>query len=401
MIRRVKLYARVNDGAGKFNRIAVEFHRNGRVIPPEGRVTGYLVRKSGRFEHVGAELESAVSRLHQEQAAVSNGLEIVPPKPTAPTGRVRISDAAHEYRVEIKTLGKSPATILMYSNNIDGFLSSCKATYMDEISRKDILAYMQWMRDQLESRVADGQNRTIRNRLTYLSVFLRKYGIKLYKGKGANASEPGLLFYDDRPRIIKKKPKKYDHETIQRLLDAADIDQKDYLMFLLWSGFRDEEVQFLQYSDFNWKNNTVTVHAKPQFGWRPKDAEERTVVLPSEVAKIMKRRSDRPQGYTDRYRKPTENDLVFPNGDGRPDSHLIYRLHAAAKRSGMNLKGQRAGHMFRKTAGSRVAQKLGLRAAMDFLGHSDVETTALYLAANDLNSKKSREAFDQMYKDGD
>jgi len=38
---------------------------------------------------------------------------------------------------------------------------------------------------------------------------------------------------------------------------------------------------------------------------------------------------------------------------------------------------------------------------MDFLGHSDVETTALYLAADDLNSKRSREAFEEMFKEGD
>jgi integrase len=214
-------------------------------------------------------------------------------------------------------------------------------------------------------------------------------------------ADPGLLFYDDRPKVTKKKPKKYDQATIDKLIEAADIDQKDYLMFLLWSGFRDEEAQYLQYSDFNWKNNTVTAHAKPHFGWRPKDAEERTVVLPGEISKMMKHRMERPQQYANGHRKPGSDDLVFPNGDGRPDSHLIYRLHVVAEKAGLNLKGQRAGHMFRKTAGSRVAKKLGLRAAMDFLGHSNVETTALYLAADDSSSKKSREAYEEMYVDGD
>jgi integrase len=323
------------------------------------------------------------------------------PKLTETTSRVRIADAVEEYKQEIRTLDKSKATVLMYSNAVDGFVSSCKKTFIDEIDRKDILAYIQWMRDNLQERVKGGQNRTVRNRLTYLGVFLGKQGIKLGKDKGADASAAGLLFYEDRPKVVKKKPKKYDQATIEQLLKHAHIDQNDYLMFLLWSGFRDEEVQFLQYTDFNWKNNTVTVHAKPHFGWRPKDAEERTVVLPDEVCKMMKRRMDRPQQYANGYRKPIDTDLVFPNGGGRPDSHLIYRLHAVAEKAGLDLKGQRAGHMFRKTAGSRVAKKLGLRAAMDFLGHSDVETTALYLAADDVNSKKSREAFEEMFKEGD
>ncbi len=398
MIHRVKLYARLGKDEN-FRRVPVHFHKNGRAIEPDG-VTGYLVRKGGKFEHVGADLESAVTRLRQEEAFLSG--DVVPVQSSTPGQRVRIVDAIAEYKQEIRTLDKSKATVLMYSNALDGFVLSCRKTFIDEIERKDILAYVQWMRDNLQERVKGGQNQTLRNRLTYLGVFLGKQGVKLAKERNKNGvSDPGLLFYDDRPKVIKKKPKKYDQTTIDQLIKVADADQKDYLMFLLWSGFRDEEVQFLQYSDFNWKNNTVTVHTKPLFGWRPKDAEERSVVIPGEISKMMKRRMERPQQYADGYRKPGNEDLVFPNGDGRPDSHLIYRLHAVAKKAGLNLKGQRAGHMFRKTAGSRVAKKLGLRAAMDFLGHSDVETTALYLAADDLGSKKSRDAFEEMFKEGD
>jgi integrase len=400
MIRRAKLYARINEGSGVFSRVSVAFRKNGRAIAPDGHVTGYLVRKGGKFEHVGQDLDTAVTRLRQEEALLSG--DVVPVQPSAPGQRIKIANAIAEYKQEIQTLDKSKATILMYSNALDGFATSCKKTFIDEIDRKDILSYIQWMRDNLQERVEGGQNQTIRNRLTYLGVFLGKQGIKLAKERNKNGtSDPGLLFYADRPKVVKKKPKKYDQATIDQLIEAADIDQKDYLMFLLWSGFRDEEAQYLQYSDFNWKNNTVTAHAKPHFGWRPKDAEERTVVLPGEVSKMMKRRMERPQRYADGNRKPGSDDLVFPNGDGRPDSHLIYRLHAVAKKAGINLIGQRAGHMFRKTAGSRVAKKLGLRAAMDFLGHSNVETTALYLAADDSNSKKSRDAFEEMYKDGD
>jgi integrase len=398
MIHRVKLYARLGKDEN-FSRVPVQFHKNGRPVEPAG-VTGYLIRKSGKFEHVGQDLDTAVTRLRQEEALLSG--DVVPVQVSTPGQRVRITDAITEYKSEIRTLDKSPATILMYSNALDGFAVSCKKTFIDEIERKDILAYIQWMRDNLQERVAGGQNQTLRNRLTYLGVFLGKQGVKLMKERNKNgAADPGLLFYDDRPKVTKKKPKKYDQATIDQLVKAADIDQKDYLMLLLWSGFRDEEVQYLQYSDFDWRKNTVTVHAKPQFGWRPKDAEERTVVIPNEIAKLMKQRTQRPQQYVGGVRKPADNDLVFPNGDGRPDSHLIYRLHAVAKKAGLNLKGQRAGHMFRKTAGSRVAKKLGLRAAMDFLGHSDVQTTALYLATDDMGSKKSRQAFEEMFIDGD
>lgn len=412
MIRRAKLYARINRN-GVFSRVAVPFDRRGVAIEPKpknGSVTSYAVRVGGKFEHAGDDLHTAVTFLRQKQAMIGGGVlpEIASQlRPAvAFTGetaadRTLLPQAAEEYKAALRVIDKAKSTVSMYSNTIDGFLASCNKNFIDEIDRKDVLTYIQWMRDKLKVRVKGSQNNTIKNRLTYLGVFLNKYGVKLKKNKGADASAPGLIFHDDRPKIVKKKPRKYDQETLDTLLGVADIDQKDYLMFLLWSGFRDEEVQFLQYSDFDWMNKTVTVHTKPQFNWLPKDYEERTITLPSEVSKQMKDRMDRPQQYSDGTRKPHPDDLVFPNGKGGPDSHLIYRLHAVAKKAGLNLVGKQAGHMFRKTAGSRVAKKLGLRAAMDFLGHSDVETTALYLAADASTSAKSRQAFEEMFTEGD
>ena len=213
--------------------------------------------------------------------------------------------------------------------------------------------------------------------------------------------DPGLLFRYDLPKVMKRKPKKYAADEIALLMEHADVDQKDYLLFLLWSGWRDEEVQFLQYSDFNFRNSTVMVQAKPHFGWRPKDYEERLITLPTEVSKRMRDRMERPQQYSNGYRKPTAEDLTFPNSDGRPDTHLIYRLHAVAEKAGLDLKGKRAGHMFRKTAGSREAKKLGLPHAMEFLGHSNLETTALYLADDTSDLKRKRAIADEMFAAGD
>lgn len=237
----------------------------------------------------------------------------------------------------------------------------------------------------------------MKNKLTYLGTLLTRHGIALVKKSVAD--DKGLLHRSDLPKPMKKKPRKYEQSEIDLLMTHADVDEKDYLMFLLWSGFK--EVQYLQYSDFHFRNSTVMVQAKLQFGWKPKDNEEREITLPSDVSKMIKERMTRARQYPNNHRKPTESDLVFPNGNGSPDSHLIYRLHSVAEKAGMNLKGQRAGHMFRKTAGSRVAKKLGLPAAMEFLGHSDIGTTALYLAADRSDSAKKRAVVDQMFSEGD
>jgi integrase len=394
VIRRVKLYARLNDN-GEFRRVPVVFGKTGRAVQPDGYVTTYLIRKAGKFISVGDDLDSAVIRLRQEQVAVGNGvvsggdirLQPMASLPGDPSGRVRIADAVEQYEQDLKTLQKAKYTTVMYTDVSQKFAKSYRKTYLDEIVRDDILHFMKWLRQNLKVRVQGAQSKTIVNYLTLLGIFLAKNGIKLVKPKGADANAPGLIFHDDRPKVLKKKPKKFDQDTIDKLLNVSDVDQKDYLLFLLWSGFRDQEVQFLEWQDFDWKNHTVTCHAKPHFDWRPKDHEERMISLPSPIIVRMQERMTRyPQGK-----------LVFPNSVGKPNSHLLHRLHAVAEKAELNLVGQRAGHMFRKTAGSRVAKKLGLRAAMDFLGHSDVQTTALYLAADDMTSKKSREVFDEMY----
>jgi integrase len=379
--------------------VPVEFDRNGRPVAVKGDVTNYYIRIAGKFIDAGADLAYAVSRMQTEQARLADGVprQEVFQSASHPVvrdkvpGRVRLSDAVAEYKAELRTLDKSKATKMVYVNAIDSFAKSCRKEFLDELDRKDILTYIDWMRENLPVRVPGAQSQTLRNRLTYLGTFLGKHGVQLKKsGQRQAKTDPGLLFRTDIPKNMKKKPKKYEQSTIETLLTNADEDQKDYLEFLLWSGFRDEEVQFLQYSDFHFRNSTVMVQAKPHFGWKPKDQEEREITLPTAVTKRIKARMDR--------RKATNSDLLFPNQYGRPDNHLIYRLHAVAKKAGLNLRGKRAGHMFRKTAGSRVAKLEGLPAAMEYLGHSNIATTALYLAADTSSLKKKLKSVDEIYE---
>lgn len=413
LIRRAKLYAVISEN-GEYSRVPITFDQRGKPIEPKprkGHVTSYKVRVAGKFidAGVGDNFTMAVTRLMQEQARVAEGLsrteavKVVLPSVQSPTnGRTRISDAAVEFVSELKTLDRKTASVAMYGNTLRDFQSSCRKEFVDEIDRKDILNFLGWMRENMQIRVKGSENRTYRNKLGYLGTFLGRHGIQLKKeGNRQGSNDPGLLFRSDVPKVLKKKPIQYEQSDIDLLLKHADVDQADYLLFLLWSGFRDEEVQYLLFSDFNFRNSTVMVRAKPQFGWKPKDYEEREITLPGEVSKRMKERMERKQQYRDGERKPTDNDLVFTNGGGNPDSHLIYRLHAVAKKTGLKLHGKRAGHMFRKTAGSRVAKKLGLPAAMEFLGHSRLETTALYLAADSSDHARKKSVADEMFVAGD
>jgi integrase len=413
MIRRATLYARFSEPSGNYPRIAVEFGKHGQAIKPQppagGHLVQYQIRINRKFISVGTDLLAAVNRLRLERARIEGGVsheEAAPAsEPRAPEkseGRARIAEAAAEFVHELRTLNRNKYTVDMYANVLRDFQRSCRKTFIDEIDRADILAFIAWMRENLQVRVPGAVERTLRNKTSYIGTFLLRHGIQLKKrGSAQGKNDAGLLYRGDMPKPMRKKPRKYDRDEIDALMKHADTEQRDYLEFLLWSGFRDEEVQFLQYSDFNFRNSTVLVQAKPQFGWKPKDNEERAITLPTQVSQRFKDRMSRPQRYADGFRKPTDSDIVFPNSLGTPDVNLIDRLHAVAEKAGLNLRGKRAGHMFRKTAGSRVAKTLGLPAAMEFLGHSDIKTTALYLAADTSDLKRKRQLADEMYAKGD
>jgi integrase len=73
------------------------------------------------------------------------------------------------------------------------------------------------------------------------------------------------------------------------------------------------------------------------------------------------------------------NDLVFPNGDGNPDHHLLRDLHILAKRAGARFAVEL--HKLRKTGASRqYLANEPLTTLMLELGHESLATTQRYLA---------------------
>ena len=89
------------------------------------------------------------------------------------------------------------------------------------------------------------------------------------------------------------------------------------------------------------------------------------------------------------------SDLIFPNGAGNPDNHLIRMSQRVAKRAG--LEERITQHKFRRTFGTMVAKQFGIEQARIWLGHSDITTTQRYLAADEMVTEQSKKAVDIMY----
>ena len=55
------------------------------------------------------------------------------------------------------------------------------------------------------------------------------------------------------------------------------------------TGFRKKEVAYTAWSDVDLKNGVARVTAKPKYGFRPKDWEEREVPIPDKLVATLKK----------------------------------------------------------------------------------------------------------------
>jgi integrase len=387
----VKFLARVSKG-GKFPFVEVQINQKGRPIPVEN-ATQYYARYTENKQRIVKQLGTDLALAHiafqnieLNHNRIRKGLAPLnelykdftvnaPDDPNNP--RAHIASAVTEYLSELPTLDKSPATIVAYTNTLNDFLKSCQKTYTDQIDRKDILGYISWMRQNLPKRKYGEQNRTIRNRLTYLGTFLlQKCNIILKKSKGAGAAAQGLLFFNDLPKYTKRAPDKYSVKTINALLKAADKKEQFLIEFFLYTGVRDEEAAHMEWSDFDDDAKFIRVQPKPHFGWKVKDHEVRDInLMPSKFVKKMVQFRD--------SRVDKKCDLIFPSSVCRPDKHLVKIIQRVAVKAGLD--GRFTLHKLRRTFGSMIARKFGIPTAQRLLGHSDMQTTARYLAAEDMD----------------
>lgn len=329
---------------------------NHRTIYPAGTI--FVLRYGSCWETLPENLnftEATVAAL-QKQADLLNGErptpKLKPPKKNAP-----LEEALDAYLAKIEAL-KSHKTHLAYSLVLHSFVRSCGCKSFEQITKGTLENFAVQMKNEGLS------DRTISNRLVNVVTFLRAHGIK-------NVS----LSH----KYTEKQVRAYTEDELKALFDACDDEEKLLFTFFLQTGFREQEVEFACYSDINFDAHTVSVKEKPEFGFKPKDAEEREVPVPDALLKTLR---ERRRVYADAR-------LIFPNGGGRPNGHILRDLQNIAKRAG--LKSKFGLHMFRKTFATMHHENgTSARTIQAWLGHSDLATTLAYLAVSDLKSDRTR-----------
>jgi integrase len=406
----VRIRVKLADGKFRFCKpVAVA---NGRFKPLYALVNGvpahhpegvYYLRYTDRgkrvWETIGRDHNLVnVAQKRRENILMSRQLEIqvVGDSSGSESSRGIIQSAVGEYIAEIKASSRANGTAQHYENTLRLFVESlvdlnplrpATKRVLEDLDRRDILHFMSFLKEHRNA------PRTVFNRVGYLNTFLRHHGII------------GLLPKKDMPKFTEKLVAAYTEDEIRALLAVASPEDGLLFLFFLWSGAREQEVTYCSWSDISFAACTFSVTEKPDLGFKPKDHEERTVPLPSELVEELKE-----------YRRQCPDArLLFTNSKGGPDTHFLRRVKSAALRANLN-----CGHShnknglcckthpvcrhfeldkFRKTfAFFHHEHGVSARTLMAWLGHSDLSTTLKYLQVSDVRSERTRSLVDNSYR---
>jgi integrase len=289
----------------------------------------------------------------------------------SPAAAGTITESIEGYLKDVEPPQREPKTYEEYRNVLHRFRNTCKKEFVKDVDRKDCLEFMRHLYS------IGNEARTVYNRIGIVQQWLRLNGIT------------GLLHGRDKPSFVTNMREMYQPEDLVALFEACDAEERIRYLFFLLTGERDKEVRYTAWSDIDFNRKCVRVTAKKQLGFKPKDKEEREIPVPAALLESLREYKARQTGFN-RY------DLVFPTSEGKPDKKLENKLKRIACRAGLNCgrctskygnrcsNGPYCGkwflHKFRHTfATTCLEEGVSIRTLQEWLGHSDLASTMVYL----------------------
>lgn len=285
--------------------------------------------------------------------------------------KVTVVEAIDSYLKDVEPPQREFKTYEEYRNVLYRFCDTCKKEWVKDIDRKDCLEFMRHLYS------IGNEARTVYNRIGIVQQWLKLNGVT------------GLLQGRDKPSFVTNMREMYQREDLEALFRACEPEEKIRYLFFLLTGERDKEVRYTAWSDIDFNRKWVRVTAKKQLGFKPKDKEEREIPVPTSLIDALREYKTRQSGFN-------HNDLVFPTSEGRPDKKLENKLKRIAWRASLNCgrctskygnkcsEGPYCGkwflHKFRHTfATNSLEEGVSIRTLQEWLGHSDLASTMVYL----------------------
>jgi integrase len=382
------IYSRQKNEQGKWRYVRVKTGPGRRPADLDGPF--YLrVTTDGREQwvSVGDTLEDAKQEAGKHKAMLE----------AEASGLVVENEAANRLRTRIEAYNaetkanKARKTGLAYANTLRYFTESCHKTYVEDITREDMLAFKTHLRHE---KLSDG---SIYNNFLNTMVFLKWCGVKV-----------GVKKYDWPPQP-EREPEEYSEDELTALLNAADAeadpqalksprhersqpDERLVINSFLCSALRAGELSHLTYGNIDFQHSVWTVVPKTLRlqenvnRWKPKTkTSQRDVPVPAWLTeKIYKRMMDGDH---------QKSDLIFPSRDGKPDRKLLNVVKRVAKRA--KVTGRVDDHKFRSTAITRWLRNGNtVPDVMAWVGHVKPETILRYAAKVNIRKAENRKRAD-------
>jgi integrase/recombinase XerD len=325
-----------------------------------------------------AEARQEAEEIEKLYEAQSRGLTVTELGAVKNSNRLPIRTVVETYLEQKKN--KSRKTVEQYRLTLNEFIEALgKIKFLDEINVDALRKYKNFLTAK------NFAGKTIDTRINIVNFLLKKNGVLVRLPK------------DEMPTVETEAAVPYSDDELKKLFDEMDAEETILYNFFLATACRDKEVTFAAWADVNFDKKTFTVRSKPDAGFTVKNHESRTIPIPTSLASALKaRRAANPNGR-----------WIFVNEAGAPDNHFLRKLKRIALRAGVNC-GQcrtilRKGkydtkkdvevtcatdpvcehvylHRFRKTCATRWSEAGGpIRTIQHYLGHKNLETTALYL----------------------
>jgi integrase len=213
-----------------------------------------------------------VETVHRSKANQQAAPAPKTPAKVVPDNRVLLSDALASWLAEYERKPKK-ATWMSYRSAVDMFKECCTKNYLDELGREDVLAYVEHLRGKKL------HPKTINGKYQVIVRFANAKKLKLEMEKG------------DRPKFTRKKGmdvELYEQEELDVLFAVCPPYESLVLQTFLETGFREQEIMHLYWSDIDFKRGEISVTAKPEWDWQAKDYEVRHVPVSDDLIAKLK-----------------------------------------------------------------------------------------------------------------
>lgn len=274
-----------------------------------------------------------------------------------------------------------PRSLAKYEKDFNRFLELTSKRYVDQITREDIARHV--------NKLMDGgmSAQTAKTDAGVVLSAIRAAGGEIQMKKG------------DWPKVVKREVEVYTMDDLKSILTAASEEEHAVYQTLLKTAFREQETMFFSWPDINWKRSTVSVTAKPEYNFKPKNGHERVVPVPQSLLDVLEKHKARTQA------KGGSKHLVFhtkPHGErigGGPDRRMLlklkYRAYVAKLNCGRctgSYQGKEMScadapvcgrwflHKFRATAITEwLRSGIDIRTVQALAGHESLNSTIKYL----------------------